>query len=223
LQTWFNGWVALFTAALVAVGAWQARRLRQTVEATERAAKAAKESADATRDAVKVSKSTIRPYIWVRKIEGVHRPPSTGGLGPESANVLDSANCSIQNLGTGPAFITEVLARLKMSRAPLPLPPVFDDCFRVEVLQPVVTASEPTNFFVILRDGADNHTAKRMDDPMGLERFSCYGIIRYEDAFGESYSTTFGFSRQWMRSADSEEFRWVFLPFSPYHRQLRES
>jgi hypothetical protein len=58
-----------------------------------------------------------------------------------------------------------------------------------------------------------------MGDPSGPERFSCYGIIKYRDAFGESYCTTFGFSRQWLRPADSEEFHWMFVPFPPYKRQ----
>jgi hypothetical protein len=200
----------------------QARLARDVLIETKSAANAAKKSAEATREAVQVSKSVVRPYIWVRKIEGSAWPPLTPDLGPEFANVVSVANCYIQNLGTGPAFITEVVARLKFSCAPLPLTPTFEDCFKVEVLQPVVTASEPTNFFVMFGGGVDSQTAAKMGDPNGLERFSCYGIIRYEDVFRDSYSTTFGFSRQRMRSADSEQFQWQFIPFSPYNRQLRE-
>jgi hypothetical protein len=137
------------------------------------------------------------------------------GFGPEFANVINSANCSIQNLGKGPAFITEVVAKLKFSSAPLPFPPVFNDCIKVIVLQPVVTESEPTNFFV-RGQGADGQTAVRMGDPSGPELFSCYGVIKYRDAFGESYCTTFGFSRQWLRRADSEEIRWMFVPNLKY-------
>lgn len=133
--------------------------------------------------------------------------------------MVDSANCTIQNLGNGPAFITEVVATLKFSFAPLPLPPNFEDCIKVIVLQPIVTESEPTNFFVRLRNGADSEIAKRMGDPNGNERFSCYGTIRYRDAFGGSYCTTFGFSRQWLRTADSEEYRWTIVPWPPYNNQ----
>src|ERR1700730_10029490 len=51
--------VAVFTGLLVLVGAIQARRLRQTVAATERAAKAAKQSADAL-------PTLERAYIFLR-------------------------------------------------------------------------------------------------------------------------------------------------------------
>jgi hypothetical protein len=58
-----------------------------------------------------------------------------------------------------------------------------------------------------------------MSDIGATERFSCYGIIRYRDVFGESYSTTFGFSRQWLQSEDSYEMQWLFVPWPPYNRQ----
>jgi hypothetical protein len=86
------------------------------------------------------------------------------------------------------------------------------------VLQPVVTESEPTNFFVRLGQVVSSQDALAMSEPGATARFSCYGIIQYQDAFRESYCTTFGFSRQWGRSANSTEFRWTFVPFPPYNR-----
>jgi hypothetical protein len=165
----------------------QAQLAQDTLTEIRKTAIASEVAANATRDSVQVSKSTVRPYVWVRKVEGQNDVSGQLGLGPEFAHVIDSANCIIQNLGKGPAFITEVVAKLKFSSAPLPCPPVFNDCVKVTVLQPVVTESEPTNFF-IRGQGADSQTAVRMGDPSGPERFSCYGIIKYRDAFGESYS-----------------------------------
>jgi len=208
-----DGWLVKLTAGLAVINFLTMVVFYCTMRANVVAA-------NATRDVVKVSKAAVRPYLWVRKVEAeLGSPTLAGDLGPEFANMVSSASCFIQNLGSGPAFITEVVATLKFSDPPLPLPPNYDDCIRVVMLQPVVTATEPTNFLVRLRGGADSPTAIRMGDPNAQERFSCYGIIRYRDVFGEKYCTTFGFSRQWGRRSDSEVFEWFFTHWPPYNTQ----
>lgn len=57
IQTWFNGCLALFTLALVAVGAWQGYHLRQTMKAT-------KEAADAAVLSAKTIRETQRGHIF---------------------------------------------------------------------------------------------------------------------------------------------------------------
>jgi hypothetical protein len=175
-------------------------------------------AANATRDAVQVSKSAVRPYLWVSNVKGETHPPSLTQVGPESRNVLGFADCNIQNLGKGPAFITEVAAKLKFSSAPLPLPPAFNDCLKVIVLQPVVPAAESTNFLVPLSQTFASQDTEKMNDQRASERFSCYGTIKYRDAFGTPYCTNFGFSRQWGKFSDSEEPHWTFVPSPAYNR-----
>jgi len=210
-----TGVYALISLGLLKATWRQARFAQDTLSETRKTATATEVAANAARDAVQVSKSAVRPYLWVRKIEG-----GNDIAGPEFADVISYANVSIQNLGKGPAFIIEVVGRLKFSAEPLPLPPSFDDCTGVLVLQPVVTEPEPTNFFVRLAQGVTSQDAQRMGDPNNpTERFSCYGIIRYQDAFKESYCTTFGFSRQLLRPSDSQVLRWTFVPYPPYNRQ----
>lgn len=51
----FAGAVAVFTLALVIVGAWQARRLRQTVEATEKA----------VAETRRIGEAEVRAYVHI--------------------------------------------------------------------------------------------------------------------------------------------------------------
>jgi hypothetical protein len=52
----FAGAVAVFTLALVIVGAWQARRLRQTVEATEKA----------VAETRRIGEAEVRAYVHIK-------------------------------------------------------------------------------------------------------------------------------------------------------------
>src|SRR5260370_23310526 len=124
----WGGLVVTGVYALISLGllkaTWrQARFAQDTLSETRKTATATEVAANAARDAVQVSKSAVRPYLWVRKIEG-----GNDIAGPEFADVISYANVSIQNLGKGPAFITEVVGGLKFPADPLPLPPSFDVC-----------------------------------------------------------------------------------------------
>jgi hypothetical protein len=117
---WLGNVGLLIVGGLYTFAAW--RQLRATRVATE---------------ATVLALNASRPYIWVRKIEGEKGPPNPQL--PELTDTIISANCFIQNLGKGPAFIVEVRATLKFSYPPLALPANFSDCGKVHVLQPVVT------------------------------------------------------------------------------------
>ncbi len=85
-----------------------------------------------------------RPLLWVRRVEIGHDPPNPN-LPVEFREVVNYVSCIVQNLGEKGAIIVEAVARLKFASPPLPLPPTFADCIRQTVLQPMVTADEPTN------------------------------------------------------------------------------
>jgi hypothetical protein len=210
-----QGETAEFTALLVFVGLLQVGAALLQWCTSRSASRAARDSAEAARLALKAN----RPFLWVRKVEGENDIPTTApDLGAEFAdpNIVTLTNCSVQNLGKGPAFIIEVKARLKFTPNPLPLPPTFDDCLVVEVLQPVVTESEPT-IFPIRGGGVDTQDALKMVDTNAAEKFACYGKIRYRDVFGNTYRATFGFSRQFLRRSAGDAFRWEFVPSPKYN------
>lgn len=84
----FAGAVALFTLALVIVGAWQARRLRQTVEATEKA------SAETRR----IGEAQIRAYVDISSAEIYFV-----GLGMLSTQAHPMVKIIATNTGQSPA------------------------------------------------------------------------------------------------------------------------
>ncbi|HEX4053304.1 MAG TPA: hypothetical protein VHX86_03475 [Tepidisphaeraceae bacterium] len=84
----FAGAVALFTLALVIVGAWQARRLRQTVEATEKA------SAETRR----IGEAQIRAYVNISSAEIYFV-----GLGMLSTQAHPMVKIIATNTGQSPA------------------------------------------------------------------------------------------------------------------------
>lgn len=169
---------------------------------------------------VKRALANERPFLWVRKVDKGHDPPDPE-LPEEFHDVVSYASCIVQNLGGRGAIISEVRARLKFGYPILPLPPNFADCIEVPVLQPMVTASEPTNFIVRLSTPfLHKEVVAKMLDPEAQERFFCYGVIRYKDPAGFSYKTTFGFHCQRL-SDDKIHFDWQFVPdHQGYNRSL---
>jgi hypothetical protein len=159
-----------------------------------------------------------RPLLWVRRVEIGHDPPNPG-LPAEFGDVVNYASCVVQNLGKRGAIISEVVARLKFAYPVLPLAPTFKDCLKVPVLQPMVTENEPTNFIVRLSTPFTHQEIAKMTDPEAHERFFCYGIIRYKDPSGASYTTTFGFHCQRLTD-DGVHFQ---LQFVPDHRGYNRS
>jgi hypothetical protein len=87
--------LALFTLALVIVGGLQARRLRQTVEATKEAAQAAKKSADVAERTLSL---TNRPWLEVTDWELMNLTP----------DATPFVQFKIRNFGKSPAWITRL-------------------------------------------------------------------------------------------------------------------
>jgi hypothetical protein len=216
--------IAQFTFLLVIIGGLQAIAGFFQWYASHQSARAASTSAKAAELALNAN----RPYIWVKKIEGQKGPPNPD-LPPEVTDIIASANCFIQNLGKGPAFIIEVRGTLKFTYPPLPMPASFSDCGRVHILQPVVTEAEPTNFFVPSRGGSlfvmspcGSVDTSHVNDPNNRGRFVCYGVIRYRDVYGNRYESTFGYHRQWLTFGDPDKFQWLFVRGPDEYNRERE-
>jgi hypothetical protein len=151
-----------------------------------------------------------RPYIWVRRVEGLKDPPSV--TMEVFRDVITHASCFIQNLGKGPAVNIQVIARMKFGAPPLFYPGMFADCQpQHSMLQPVVTESEPTNFIVRLSTGISDRDVTEMYDSNSPKRITCYGIVRYEDVFGNRYKTSFGYHRQQFVADNTDGFVWQFV------------
>jgi len=135
--------------------------------------------ADLTDSSIQIAKAPHRPYLWIKEITNSPNLEFTEDI--EAAY----ASCKVMNLGSGPAFITEVKARLRYARGNrFPSPPNFVDCSKCPILHPIVTESAPTNFIVMLKpDSVKNREGGAI----------CYGIIRYRDVFGDFYTLTFGY------------------------------
>ena len=155
------------------VFAWQAHRLRQTVEATKEAADAAKRSADAL-------PAIERAYIFVT-VDIPEINPSQDGTIPSMANFR------LYNHGKTPAILKKVHFIIKLRDAyptiteinSSPNPPIPDG---------IIISSNDSRVFdytVIINtrewEQVDRHKIKLL----------CYGSIDYEDVFKESHITGF--------------------------------
>lgn len=198
LQTWFNGFLVLFTAALVAVGGLQAHRLRQTVEATKEAAEAAKKSADATEVAASAAKTSAEALIrseWPRllferfdpigPIPKDHSPPNW-------PNVI----VGFRNYGRTPAFVTEIFIGSQL----IPdLPP--DPTYWSPIPVKPVVAVAPNETFTPSRYLAGPLCKGDLDAILqGKTNYWLYGYVNYLDFRGDTHMT--GFCARWRVEPD---------------------
>jgi len=107
--------------------------------------------------------------------------------------------CRIKNFGKGPAIVVEIVARLKATDRPFPLPAEFSDCLPVTMIErEVIGASESITFWATY-SGSNQDISDAVDATFdtlmiqGAKRLTLYGEIRYRDVFNNSYSTWFGF------------------------------
>jgi len=117
----FNGLLAAFTLALVIIGGLQARRLRQTVEATKDAADAAKKSAKVAEQSLSVSN---RPLL-------AFQSPTLNNFAPMpvvgQVNLI-FASYEFYNYGAGLAWIVETCVLFEvMPAGEMPDPPVYKE------------------------------------------------------------------------------------------------
>jgi len=197
IQAWFNGLLVLFTAALVGVGAWQARRLRQTVEAT-------KEAANAARDNAMVLIKQSGPYLRVTHFR-LYEPQV--GEAPEEAGVI----IAFANRGRGNAFVTNT----QLTIAPLsklPDAPPYDPKIvsRLNGLTIIPEAATPDIKYPF-PPAARTLQAVATLQANGVHVF-VYGFQDYEDVFEQVHR--FGFAYQF----DGKFFDIVGGPAYNYHR-----
>jgi hypothetical protein len=234
-QAWgdFPGWLQAFaTIGLLAFAWWQMWFVRRSTLATEEAAKAArtnaiaaKESADAANQYVKVATFALqsdRPFIFVTKFLPHNFKPAS-----EIKNVFDLpfTNCTMTNYGKGPAIIDKVIAKLEVTDQPLPIHPDFSDCREIRlVARPVVSATEPVEFQVWLDGGQiTDEIYRQLIDVSGKFRISLRGVIRYHATFGSTWERTFGclFVREGTLAHAQGESGFVnfFSGFQQYNRE----
>jgi hypothetical protein len=201
LQTWFNGGLVVFTAALVIVGGLQARRLRETVEATKDAAEAAKKSADVAEQAVAMSE---RPWVDAQDWRLTAK-------GPDS---LTSVKFNLRNFGKSPAWISKLSVKLIFIEAGTEFPSIPDytskiDNFYADAPGRVIPAGETLEQNCLLEEMWMNEEQFRQI-LRGLSYLWLFGRIDYEDALKRPHNT--GFSAQFrlsgMPDARIEEGVW---------------
>jgi hypothetical protein len=168
LNTAFAGAVALFTLALVIVGAWQARRLRQTVDETRKAAKAAEKAAEV---AEKALVDLERPILQIiDPFVGIDAPLSETNHGI-------SAHYSIENFGRTPATLHEI--SLQFGTIVEPLNP------------PNYTVKIPIMTFI-----AQGKRVRMEAHPLPESGSFVFGYLKYTDIFGFVHVAGFGLKRQ---------------------------
>jgi hypothetical protein len=184
------------------------RELHQATQAATEATKQSAKAADKSAEAAEIALHKDRPYLFSfsGRTEDILNPRNPHI--PELKETIGSVSCDLENSGTGPAVISEIVARLRFGPQPFfPDPPSFADCYPIRLGQRVVPARERTNFIVL----AGVHSPVEQD-PATSERLSCYGIIRYTDVSGRMrYETTFGFWRDFGIKADETEARWTWV------------
>jgi hypothetical protein len=197
-QTWFNGLLVLFTAALVAVGGWQARRLRQSVEATKETAEAAKKSADATEIAANAAKTSAEALIrseWPRLL--FERFDAIGPI-PKDHPPPDWPNVIVgfRNYGRTAAFVTEIFIG---SQLVPDLPP--DPTYWSPIPVKPVVAVPPNERFIRSRYLAGPLRREDLDAILqGKTNYWVYGYVNCLDFRGDTHMT--GFCARWRVEPD---------------------
>jgi len=171
---------AIFVLQLVVFG-YQAGKLRQTIELTER---------------------TERPYVFLGMINGYVFPDAIAqrllSRGPAATknDEIPCAKFTITNNGRSPAVIKEISTALVAIDKDLPDTPDYNGCW-VRPGEIILGAgvSSPTNTHLNDEPSFQNY-AKDFEEVKRLYTqdtyWLFYGRIRYEDALGVEYVTGFG-------------------------------
>jgi hypothetical protein len=181
----FTLWLVVFTAVLSGVGVIQLRLLTRAETVAEKSANAAKESADAARDAVSLSANTaerqLRAYVYAMpyrafNIDKVGYPAQTYTI--------------IGNKGSTFAHKVERSVGITLLRGPVP--ERFEDLGAMQREEGVFPLAPGAEGFVIraLHILSEDELAALMT-PTGDLRLCAFGKITYEDAFGKRHGTTF--------------------------------
>jgi hypothetical protein len=176
----FAGAVTAFTLALVVVGAYQARRLRQAVDAMR---------ASERRD--------LRAYVVVNggtiiNVTGTPQPPTPGQPVQPAAALVNPAigpvaQLTLLNAGKTPARLVVCSAGIEFREFPLSSPPAL-----AEVASPARSVLGPGVASTATRRMPQQLTPQQVIDLLaGTGAVYVYGIITYEDVYRESHTTSF--------------------------------
>jgi hypothetical protein len=174
---------------------------------------AAKSAAVAALDSAKAANlalQAVRPFVLLDKLEMRNFEPRSGLT---SSSIQTVADVTVTNAGNGPAIITKIIARMKVTARPFLQrdPPDFTDCqemWAVWIQPNVIAAKGIASFLVRFDDGnlVDESYYKLKAHDTGL---ALYGVITYEDVFEGIYEMTFGFLYSWGYD-DAGEGHWSF-------------
>lgn len=190
--TRYNGFLALFTFALVIVGGLQGWLLWSQYKTQ------------------KIALRANRPYLLPIKARlSALAEPITGAPLNEPVTVdrvkgmnVNGAAVEFRNVGSGPAIIDKVVGRLIQQSAPhaFPNPRQFNDCIEIfqrdadnnVLVRELLTKDESAEFEIDL-DGPDGHDLSS-DEIQMLKRdcfFIFYGCLYYRDVFDHELVTEF--------------------------------
>lgn len=176
----FTGCLAVIGLMQLAVFAWQARRLRQTVEATKEAADAANKSADVAEKALTLVE---RPYVFAFSVSKFHI----------SENLNPAITYEVANFGKTPAIIQSAHAALENIESNLSAVLEVDRNHAL-VSAPILSAGET-------RKGIEEEIPDNMVNFITTDRYTPdlkHGedlflrvIIRYRGPFTEGHESSF--------------------------------
>lgn len=176
---WFNLLLVVFTGGLVAVGAGQCYLVFRTLRATETAAKAAQESADAV-------VSQLRAYVHV----GLSESPTIG-----DDRVL-RAIVHVKNTGQTPAYDAVIVSNIGIVSWPPPRP--LEAIFVDTEASTVVRISLPSGEASANIPEMPNVTAQEEAGlRAGAYRIVVWGKVNYTDAFKNPRITRYALSVRW--------------------------
>jgi len=193
-STWLTKDAAgFFTFGLVIIGVGQAllffvqlRYMGQGLRDAERAAKAAQDSADATRESVTLAKDTaqrqLRAYIVAR---------ATGISVDDILKDKIVVAITITNTGQTPAHQLSIVSRTRVMEYPLKLPFNFTLITGADPSRGVLGADQTIESESSAERPLTGDEMMRVQDSEGGFRVYTYGTDKYRDVFGNAHYTNF--------------------------------
>jgi len=176
-------WLVKLTAVLALIGTiqvivfgWQARRLRQSVKATEIAAKAAKDSANNI-------PTTERAYVFATIEKPKLHPVYNKDMGHEGCYCF-ATRILFMNHGKTPAVITEIHGVISLETAE-----VSNNLFNLDIPKGIIVGSNKSKRIPITLPISGEEERQKV--AMRIKPLYCCGRIEYEDIFHKSHTTGF--------------------------------
>lgn len=172
----FTGWLAFIALLQLLVFAWQARRLRQTVEATKEAAEAAKNTAESLTH-------VERAYVFVTIDPPKVEPIYDNERGHEGLFYFNT-DIVVWNYGKTPAVINKIHWVISLREAAIP-----SELEESEIPPGLILGSDKFNRIPILLRILSDEERKQIITRR-IPAYCC-GRVEYEDVFHGSHVTGF--------------------------------